>query len=531
MAIKFKYNLIFGLSISILFILLEYIFRINQLNLINYIKLSDYLTIILLFISISFLESRLTKIVLIFISAVFIIQIIHFNYFGYLLFPLEFILFFTKSHEIFETLNTRLDILIEPIIFTIILFISISKVLKYTKNRLTYTKYKYIFILFLVIPIINTAIHYKKRTLGERPNGGKSIIKNSVYVTKAFIGKTLPLYLFDIQVVNKYITSPKYSKNINSKIDNVILIIGESLSLHYMSLYGYKKSTTPKFDELSKINNNFYVTKALSSGLYTDTSIPMILNVAKKPNAIEHIISNKANLFKMAKENNFNTYWISSQSKDGFSYIRNYMGIKYIDNYIDSSNFGFDKYTSGLDNIIYNKLKNIDLNSSNNFIVLNMIGSHEPYEKRVPSNFHPFGTKSILNNYENSVAYTDKIVSKIIFYLKQNSKSKTLLIFTSDHGQHVSKAGYGKGDIRNKKDYEVPLILFTNNFNLDKSIKEIITDKYVSHYTMSQIVAYYLGYDSNKYIETDKAYIVGGELSGNSGYIEYDLKNDILQYK
>ena len=531
MVTKFKYNLIFGLTIGVLFIILEYIFRINEVNLINYIKLSDYLTIILLFIIVSFLENKIVKIVLVFLSIIFIIQIGHFNYFGYFLFPMEFILFFTKSNEIFETLNTKLDILIVPIVFTIILVISISRILKYTQNRLTYTRYKYIFILFLVIPIINTAIHYKKRTLGERPNGDKSIIKNSLYTVKSFIGKTLPLYIFDIQIVDKYTTSPKYLKIIDNKIDNVILIIGESLSVHYMSLYGYKKPTTAKLDKLSKLNNNFYISKALSSGVFTDTSVPMILNIAQKPNAIEHILSNKSNLFKMAKDNKFNTYFISSQSKDGFSYIRSYMGLNYIDNYIDSSSFGFDKYTSGHDNIIYDSLKNIDLDNSSNFIVLNMVGSHSPYAKRVPISFKPFGNKNDLNHYENTVAYTDKIISDIILYLQGKTKSKTLLIFTSDHGQSVSISGYGHGNIKNKKHYEVPLILFSNNFKLDENIQKIMYNKYLSHYTMSQIVAHYLGYDTAKYINTEKAYIIGNELSGNAGYIEYDFKSNKLKYK
>ncbi len=525
------YNFIFGLTISALFIALEYAFRLNKVSLVDYLRPSDYLAIILLFTIVSFLDNKTVKITLVLISSIFIIQVGHFNYFGYFLFPMEFILFFTKSNEIFETLITRLDIFIEPIVFAIILLISTFRLLNYTDIRLTYNKFKYIFLLLLMIPIINTGIHYKERTLGERPNGDKSIIKNSLYVTKSFFGKTLPLYIFDIQVVDKWVDAPQYNKNTNHKIDNVILIVGESLSLHYMSLYGYEKPTTHKLDELSKSYHNFYVSKALSSGVFTDTSIPMVLNIAKKPNALEHILSNKSNLFKMAKDNKFNTYWISSQAKDGFSYIRNYMGVHYIDYYKDASNFGFDKYTSGLDNIIYESLKNIDLNHSHNFIVLNMIGSHSPYAKRVPDSFKPFGSKNVLNHYENTLAYTDKIISDIIVYLKHKTKAKTLLIFTSDHGQSVSKNGYGHGNIKNKKHYEVPLLLFSNNFELDKNIRKIMNNKYISHYTMSQIVAHYLGYDSEKYMNTDKAYVIGNELSGNAGFIEYDIKSGKVKYK
>ena len=284
-------------------------------------------------------------------------------------------------------------------------------------------------------------------------------------------------------------------------------------------------STTKNLDQLSAESPHFYTSQVISAGVYTDTSIPMILNIAKKPNALEHILSNQSNLFKMAKDNNFTTYWISSQSKDGFSYIRNYMGIQYIDHYFDSSNFGFDKYSSGYDTIIYEGLKNIDLNHHNNFIVLNMIGSHSPYEKRVPQSFKPFGTQNNINNYENSVAYTDKIISDIINYLQQHNQSKTLLIFTSDHGESVSIQGGGHGNIKNREHFEAPLILFTNNFTLDDSILKIIKNQYISHYTMAQIVAHYLGYNSLEYMTMDRAYVIGNELSGNAGYIEYNRKD------
>ena len=527
---KFKKNFIFALVTSLTFIILEEIFRISSQNLINFLKISDYLTIVILFVFISFLENKFAKKILFFLSTIFIVQIIHFNYFGYFLFPMEFILFFTKFHETFETLVTRLDIFFVPIFFVVILIALCMKIFEYTKNRVIFKKSKYLLALFIIIPILNTAIHYKKRTLGDRPNTDKSIIKNSLYVTKTFLGKTLPLYIFDIQIVNKYNDSPQYTKVQKNQIDNVILVIGESLSLHYMSLYGYKKDTTPELNKLSKLDN-IYVSKALSAGVFTDCSIPMILNVAQRPNAIEHILSNKANLFKMAKNNNFATYWISAQAKDGFSYIRSYMGLKYIDNYIDSSNFGFDKYTSVLDHILYDKLTSIDLNNKKNFIVLNMIGSHSPYSTRVPQSFKPFGNKNDLNNYENTVAYTDKIISNIILYLKNNVQSKTLLIFTSDHGQSVGRNGYGHGNIKNHKHYEVPLILFSNNFKLNQNIKNILHNNFVSHYTMAQIAAKYLGYDSEQYIRANKAYIIGNELSGNGGYIKYDLKTGSVSYR
>ena len=519
-------NIIFAIVISMLFILIETNFRLNNSTLLNMIKASDYITVLALFTMFSFLSNTLSKIILTLISMLFIIEIGHFNYFGYFIFPMEFILFFTKSNEVYETLITKLDVLIEPLTYSLILVVGIFYTNKITRDRVRSTKINYIVLLFLIIPIVNTSIHYKKRALGERPNTDKSIVKNSLYVTKAFFGKTLPLELLDIQIVPKYTIANTFDRNDSNKIDNVILIIGESLSSHFMSLYGYDKPTTKELQELSATDDNFVIKKALSAGVYTDASIPMILHIAKKPNAIDHILSNRTNLFKLAKENQFKTYWISAQANDGFSYIRSYMGLKYIDSYTDSSNVGFDRFTSGHDDMLYNRLKKIDLENHKNFVVLNMIGSHSPYETRVPEDFKPFGSSNPLQHYENSVAYTDKTVADIIRYIKNNTNSKTLVIFTSDHGQSVSASGYGHGNISNPRHFEVPLVFYSNNFKLDDGIQHIVDGPaFVSHYNMALICAYYLGYDTLKYADTEKAFINGNQLSGNGGFVEYTLSD------
>jgi glucan phosphoethanolaminetransferase (alkaline phosphatase superfamily) len=435
---------------------------------------------------------------------------------------MEFILFLTKIHEVWETGVTVLYICLEPAVYGAILGAALYFITRSTQERKIVRKSSYLFLLVLIIPIVNTGIHYKKRGLGDRPNSNKSIIKNSLYVTKSFLGKTLPLNLLNIQIVKDYAT-PSFTKR-DARLDNVILIIGESLSSRYMSLYGYDQPTTPELLTLKQTDTNLIALKALASGVFTDSSVPMILNIEKRPNAIKHILSTQTNLFRLAKENGYTTHWISAQSNDGFSYIRSYMGLRYIDTYIDSSTYGFDKYSSAMDNILYDEIKKIDFQRKN-FIVLNMIGSHEPYEHRIPKDFRPFPSNNPLERYKNSVAYTDKIISDILTYVK-TIDSQTLVIFTSDHGQSVSENGFGRGDIRNPYHYQVPLILYSNRFKLNDEILTLSREnEYISHFDMSLVCAFYLGYDTMRYIDLNTAYINGNELSGNSGYVKYDLKN------
>jgi glucan phosphoethanolaminetransferase (alkaline phosphatase superfamily) len=248
----------------------------------------------------------------------------------------------------------------------------------------------------------------------------------------------------------------------------------------------------------------------------------MILNVEKRPNAIDDIISNKTNLFKLAKDSGYTTHWISAQSNDGFSYIRSYIGLKNIDLYIDSTHYGYSKYDNAYDSVLEKEIKKIDF-TKRNFIVLNMIGSHSPYELRVPKSFHPFNNEGTLSNYNNTVAYTDKIISNILKEIKQKA-GKVLFVFTSDHGQSVQKNSYGHGNINNPLHYQVPLIIYTHNFKLNSNIKKLLSDEeYTSHNNMSLMVSYYLGYDTLKYMDTNITYINGNQLSGNGGYLQYNF--------
>ena len=250
-------------------------------------------------------------------------------------------MFFTKSTDIYQTLITKLDVIIVPALSSFVILFAVYFLVKFTQKRVYSSKFNYVVILFLLFPIAKTAVNYKEKILGEVPNENKSIIKNSLYATKAFFGKTLPLYLLDVSSVDSSEIIKPLAVNKINKIDNVVLVIGESLSMKHMSLYGYDKPTTKLLKRKLEINENFLALEAISAGVVTDTAVPMLLNLGKKPNALPQILGQDTNLFKMAKDNGFKTSFISAQSNKSFSYIRNYMGMKYIDKYIDSSTYGF----------------------------------------------------------------------------------------------------------------------------------------------------------------------------------------------
>jgi lipid A ethanolaminephosphotransferase len=86
-------------------------------------------------------------------------------------------------------------------------------------------------------------------------------------------------------------------------------------------------------------------------------------------------------------------------------------------------------------------------------VVLHLMGSHGPaYFKRSRDPFKPFqpecksivlsdcSTQEIVNAYDNSLVYTDHVLSTLIEWLKERSaQSPTGLLYVSDHGESLGE--------------------------------------------------------------------------------------------
>ena len=96
-----------------------------------------------------------------------------------------------------------------------------------------------------------------------------------------------------------------------------------------------------------------------------------------------------------------------------------------------------------------------DDENSDILIVLHALGSHGPkYYKRYPDEFSLFKPackkatpqectdKEIINAYDNTILYTDHVISQLINYLKtKQAENDTFLIYASDHGESLGENG------------------------------------------------------------------------------------------
>ena len=455
-------------------------------------------------------------------------QFVHFNYYGSWIFPMEYLLFFTEFDEVVKTFETVLYMSYFPLFITTILAILIRLIIKnLSDERLKIPFLSYILIGYLVfLPI---KVYVKDSRRGSRPDVERNVIRNTLWTSAYLMGNILPRKFFgDDKLIQAVVKTPPVDEK-NPDV-NVVMIMGESLTLKYVSLYDYNITTTPYLESL-KNDENFLYKKAISAGLMTAVSLPSFFNMIYRADSMPQILSTNTCLFKMASNNGFETHFYSAQSRVGLSALKSYMCNRWINNYKDGSNKSGDKNRGVFDDYLLENLDKVDF-SKPNFIVLHQFGSHSPYEKRYPESFNKFKQdpklpewKNNLNNYQNSILYTDYTISKIIEMLKAKTKKKTYIIFTSDHGENVGHVGErGHGNFSREMKYSVPFFIYT--INGAKPPKNLYSKhNYTSHYEISKILAQALGYDTkNMRSSKDGYFICGQDIRGLSGIL--DIKFD-----
>ncbi len=533
---RLKYNGFFALAAAVVTFGYEIAFSKFYPNVGMTLTFDEFGKLFALYFLISFLVSHKTKILSFSVVLSFsLIQMMHFAFFGAWIFPHEIYLFFTHSFETFETFFRVLNIVFIPLAILIPSWFII-----YVMNRITHhksVKLKYMGI-FIIVSLLFFPIraYVTGHTEGRVPSHLTHSARNMFATLSYFLGAVLPTKLSGRDSTLTYPISDMPAKVSENPEMNVVLIVGESLSPNHMSLFGYPRETTPRLDKL-KNDPDFFYARALSLGVNTDVAIPSFINMIPRPNGIDQIISGNSCLFRLAKENNLETYFISAQSQQALRYIYNYLCPKYVDHYLNASTIDEENgyFKNALDGVLLDELKRVDL-TKNNFIVLHMSGSHSPYENKYPKAFEKFPytdeidkKKKILNAYDNSVTYSDYIIASVIDYLKAHSDKPTYFFYVSDHGQAAGEKGrYGHGHLFEEA-MLIPFLYYTIN---NDGTKQYAAIKIFTQLNIGQAIGRRLGYQCQADDRNTTFYVNGSDISGMAGYatVDFDGK-EILEIK
>ena len=261
----------------------------------------------------------------------------------------------------------------------------------------------------------------------------------------------------------------------------LVVLIGESSSRHHWSLYGYFRNTTPK---LTAMRDELFVFRdAISPFGRTTPSVVAALSCKDVPGVGEIPL---VNIFRQA---GFETVWISNQSTiDGTNMIVRLASGADREIYVNKG--GDQAYARSYDEKILPALNEVLLQKSptgKKVIFVHTMGSHVNYASRYPEAFNQFTSgddiqekpcftrkaKKYINNYDNSILYTDHFIASVIERLR--SVPDSALLFFSDHGEEVfdTRNHHGHHDSVDSRYYlDIPFIIW-----LSPSYKEKMTDE------------------------------------------------------
>jgi lipid A ethanolaminephosphotransferase len=292
------------------------------------------------------------------------------------------------------------------------------------------------------------------------------------------------------------------------KIPLLVLVLGETARSGNFSINGYGRDTNPSLKKI-KINADqsgelTSQSNAWSCGTSTATSLPCMFSHLGK-SAYENKQADYENLIDVLDRAGLAVIWLENQSGCKGICDRVYRAATQNskDPELCSTGECFDEIMlknldARLQEVPYDKL------SRGAVIVMHQMGSHGPaYYKRSPDAVKKFKPEcrnnalqectraEVVNAYDNSIAYTDYFLGKVVDHLKTKAASvQAGLLYVADHGESLGENNiYLHGlpyAIAPDVQTHVPWISwFANDFigrhNLDTDCLENQSGKKLSH--------------------------------------------------
>lgn len=227
----------------------------------------------------------------------------------------------------------------------------------------------------------------------------------------------------------------------------LVVVVGEASRAANYSLNGYPRETNPELKKQDVIN----FPRASSCGTETAVSVPCMFSGMTRKKYDADLAHHQEGLLDVLNHARFNLLW---RDNDG--------GCKGACDRVphtDMTQWKLDQFCkdkSCIDDVNLYRLDNVlDGIKQDTVLVIHLMGSHGPaYYKRYPDSFRKFTPtcdtneiqdcdhQSLINTYDNTILYTDSVVSRTIDALKaRQANMNTALIYLSDHGESLGESG------------------------------------------------------------------------------------------
>ncbi len=227
----------------------------------------------------------------------------------------------------------------------------------------------------------------------------------------------------------------------------LVLVVGEASRAENYSLNGYDRETNPELKKQNVIN----FPQASSCGTETAVSVPCMFSGMPRKKFDADLAHHQEGLMDVLGHAGVNLLW---RDNDG--------GCKGACNRIPHTDMTqwklqhFCKDNSCIDDVNLWRLDDmLDGVKQDTVLVIHLMGSHGPaYYQRYPAQYRHFTPtcdtneiqdcthQALMNTYDNTILYTDSVVSKTIDALKaRQSTLNTALVYLSDHGESLGENG------------------------------------------------------------------------------------------
>lgn len=350
-----------------------------------------------------------------------------------------------------------------------------------------------IILIFIILMIFIMGIMYLfKQMLSlnkDKLNVGAKRILCMSFIAVVIIAK--PMNLSYIQVIvsesKEYLNQVKEYKAFRTHSPIAVtsltgkklffVVIGESQNKRHMSAYGYGRETTPWLNKMRNNQDFIFMENAYAYHTLTVNALSAALTEKNQFNSKK--FAQSYSLTDIAKASGFNIIWISNQPKYGGSNnpitaVAENANMAF---WINENSFGSNAY----DETLFKYLKN-DFSNGLNIIFIHLNGSHHVYKERYPKKFNKFeGADGInlpvnsideVNEYDNSILYTDFVLQQIYNYATVNMDAAGI-IYISDHGEDVDNQKRHVPGLFNFNMARIPFFIYLSP-QYQKENKEIV---------------------------------------------------------
>lgn len=227
----------------------------------------------------------------------------------------------------------------------------------------------------------------------------------------------------------------------------VVLVVGETARAENFSLGGYARETNPQLKKQKVI----YYPQATSCGTETAISVPCMFSNMPRAHYDANLAHHQDGVLDILGHAGVSVLW---RENDG--------GCKGACDRVPHSDMTLWKLNAWcqdnacLDEVLLHRLDNYAHGLNNDgIIVLHQMGSHGPaYYRRYPPQFRQFtptcdskqiqdcDPQALINTYDNSLLYSDDMLSRTIDMLKGLSdRFNVALVYLSDHGESLGEHG------------------------------------------------------------------------------------------